>query len=208
MLNNLDDLNLFAKSNLIPTIIQDHSSGKVLMLAYMNLESLQKTLETKETWFYSRSRQELWNKGSTSGNKQVVKQIQYDCDADSLLIQVDSLGPACHTGAETCFNNYLYDSDTPSFSIISDIVRVIERRKKETTENSYTAYLFQEGVDKILKKIGEEASEVIIGAKNQDKQEVVWEISDLTYHILVLMEALKISETDIKEELARRHLDS
>ncbi|WP_047983144.1 bifunctional phosphoribosyl-AMP cyclohydrolase/phosphoribosyl-ATP diphosphatase HisIE [Ornithinibacillus californiensis] len=205
-MDNLDLNNLFLKTSLIPAIIQDQSSGKVLMLAYMNKESLQKTLETKETWFYSRSREELWNKGATSGNTQVVKQIQYDCDADSLLIQVDPQGPACHTGEETCFYQTLWNEKEPSFSIVEDITKVIKSRKLETTENSYTAYLFQEGMDKILKKVGEEASEVIIGAKNQNNQETTWEIADLTYHLLVLMELMGITVSDIKEELAKRHL--
>jgi phosphoribosyl-AMP cyclohydrolase / phosphoribosyl-ATP pyrophosphohydrolase len=205
-MENLDLNNLFLKTSLIPAIIQDQSSGNVLMLAYMNKESLQKTLETKETWFYSRSREELWNKGAISGNKQVVKQIQYDCDADSLLIQVDPQGPACHTGEETCFYQTLWNEKEPSFSIVEDIMKVIKSRKLETTENSYTAYLFQEGMDKILKKVGEEASEVIIGAKNQNNQETTWEIADLTYHLLVLMELMGITVSDIKEELAKRHL--
>jgi phosphoribosyl-AMP cyclohydrolase / phosphoribosyl-ATP pyrophosphohydrolase len=196
----------FQENGLIPAIIQEQTTGKVLMLAYMNEESLQKTLETKETWFYSRSRKELWNKGTTSGNKQVVKQIQYDCDADSLLIHVEPQGPACHTGEETCFHNHIFGEEISQVSIIEQVVSTIKKRKKEATKDSYTSYLFREGIDKVLKKVGEETSEVIIGAKNQDKQETIWEIADLTYHLLVLMEIMDVSPDDIKRELVKRHL--
>ncbi|AXI07960.1 bifunctional phosphoribosyl-AMP cyclohydrolase/phosphoribosyl-ATP diphosphatase HisIE [Oceanobacillus sp. 143] len=202
---NIDQLK-FDTSGLIPAIVQDAETGKVLTLAYMNEESLNKTIETTETWFFSRSRLELWNKGETSGNKQEVKKIAFDCDADALLVQVKPLGPACHTGEETCFNNDLLTKDTPSNQIVSDVVAKIKQRRENPTEGSYTAYLFEKGMDKILKKIGEETSEVLIGAKNNDKAEVTSEIADLTYHTLVLMELMDVSVGDIKNELKKRHI--
>ncbi|RDW21170.1 bifunctional phosphoribosyl-AMP cyclohydrolase/phosphoribosyl-ATP diphosphatase HisIE [Oceanobacillus chungangensis] len=202
---NIDQLK-FDTSGLIPAIVQDAETGKVLTLAYMNEESLKKTIETSETWFFSRSRLELWNKGETSGNKQEVKKITFDCDADALLIQVNPIGPACHTGEETCFNNNLYSNDTPAHQIVSEVVAKIKQRRANPTEGSYTAYLFEKGMDKILKKIGEETSEVLIGAKNNDKAEVTSEIADLTYHTLVLMELMDVSVGDIKNELKKRHI--
>ncbi|RDW17105.1 bifunctional phosphoribosyl-AMP cyclohydrolase/phosphoribosyl-ATP pyrophosphatase [Oceanobacillus arenosus] len=203
---NIDKLK-FDTSGLIPAIVQDAENGKVLTLAYMNEQSLLKTIETNETWFFSRSRLELWNKGETSGNKQKVKKITFDCDADALLVQVKPLGPACHTGEETCFNNDFYTTDTPSYQIVSDVVSKIKQRRENPVEGSYTAYLFEKGLDKILKKIGEETSEVLIGAKNNDKQEVTSEIADLTYHTLVLMELMDVSIGDIKTELKKRHIE-
>ncbi|WP_218775573.1 bifunctional phosphoribosyl-AMP cyclohydrolase/phosphoribosyl-ATP diphosphatase HisIE [Oceanobacillus senegalensis] len=194
-------------NGLIPVIVQHEETGKVLTLAYMNKESLEKTIETNETWFFSRSRQELWNKGETSGNKQQIKKITYDCDADALLVQVSPLGPACHTGEDSCFNNELYKTEEPSGEIIPQVVGKIKERRENPVVGSYTNYLFNEGLDKILKKIGEESTEVVIGAKNKDKQEVTNEIADLTYHTLVLMELLDISTTDIKEELKNRHVE-
>ncbi|WP_156290284.1 bifunctional phosphoribosyl-AMP cyclohydrolase/phosphoribosyl-ATP diphosphatase HisIE [Oceanobacillus salinisoli] len=202
---NIENLK-FDDNGLIPAIVQDADSGKVLTLAYMNQDSLRKTLETNETWFFSRSRQELWNKGETSGNKQQINKISYDCDADALLVQVTPLGPACHTGKETCFHNTLYTKDEPSQEIISQVVAKITERRENPIEGSYTNYLFNEGLDKILKKVGEETTEVIIGAKNNDKTELTNEIADLTYHTLVLMELLGVSVTDIKEELKNRHV--
>lgn len=196
----------FSDDGLIPAIIQDQASGKVLMLAYMNKESLQKTIETKETWFFSRKRKELWNKGETSGNKQIVQSIAYDCDQDSLLIQVRPKGPSCHTGKESCFHNTLIQEDQAMFTIIQEMVETIKERKAIPSEKSYTAYLFREGIDKILKKIGEEASEVIISSKNPVKEELIWEISDLIYHLLVLMEAKDVTTSELKAELVKRHL--
>lgn len=197
----------YDENGLIPVIVQDNTTGKVLMLAYMNNSSLTKTIETKETWFYSRSRQELWNKGATSGNKQKLKSISYDCDQDTLLIQVDPLGPACHTGEVSCFNQTIYDDKkTPNREVIHQLIANIKQRRQEPVEGSYTTYLFEEGIDKILKKVGEETSEVIIGAKNQDKQELTWEISDLIYHTLVLMELSGVDIQDIKNELQQRHI--
>ncbi|APC47028.1 bifunctional phosphoribosyl-AMP cyclohydrolase/phosphoribosyl-ATP diphosphatase HisIE [Virgibacillus halodenitrificans] len=202
---NTSQLN-FDDNDLIAAIVQNAETGKVLTLAYMNKEALQRTIETKETWFYSRKRQQLWNKGETSGNKQQVKKITFDCDADALLVQVEPLGPACHTGSESCFTNALYQQEEVNHNVIPDLVSRIQKRRNNPKDGSYTTYLFNEGIDKILKKVGEEASEVIIGAKNNDKQEVTWEIADLTYHSLVLMELLGVSISDIKKELRKRHI--
>ena len=189
---------------LIPAIIQDARTGEVLMLAYMNEEAYVKTIETNETWFYSRSRKELWNKGATSGNRQQVKQISLDCDQDTLLILVEPSGPACHTGKKTCFTTKLVENETLNRAVVHDIVDEIKERRKNPVEGSYTAYLFREGVDKILKKIGEETTEVVIGAKNNDSNELTNELADLTYHTLVLMELMDVSITDVKEILRNR----
>ncbi|MUV38616.1 Phosphoribosyl-AMP cyclohydrolase [Lentibacillus sp. JNUCC-1] len=202
----MDELH-FNQNGLIPAIIQDVQDGRVLTLAYMNQAALDKTLETGETWLFSRSRQVLWLKGESSGNTQSVKHISYDCDNDALLVQVERHGPACHTGAHTCFHKNLYTTDSPSADIMTQITQNIRDRRQNPKEGAYTSYLFREGIDKILKKIGEETSEVIIGAKNDDRQEVTWEIADLTYHTLVLMEALGVSSSDIKTELYRRHIE-
>jgi phosphoribosyl-ATP pyrophosphohydrolase/phosphoribosyl-AMP cyclohydrolase len=172
----------------------------------MNEASLKKTMETKETWFFSRKRQELWNKGETSGNKQIVKHISFDCDSDALLVQVEPLGPACHTGEDTCFHNILYQDGEMESDVIPMLTNKIKDRRNNPEEGSYTTYLFNKGLDKILKKVGEETSEVIIGAKNNDKQELIWEIADLIYHTLVLMELLDVSVSDIKSELHKRHI--
>jgi phosphoribosyl-ATP pyrophosphohydrolase/phosphoribosyl-AMP cyclohydrolase len=196
----------FDDQGLIPAIVQDANTGKVLTLAYMNEASLNKTIETNETWFYSRSRQELWNKGETSGNKQQLKKISYDCDSDALLVQVDPLGPACHTGEESCFYNDLYTKEQPSADIIDRVLDKIKERRNQPQEGSYTTYLFNEGIDKVLKKVGEESTEVIIGAKNNDKEELTAEISDLVYHVLVLMELQGVDIADIKQELVKRHV--
>lgn len=194
-------------NGLIPAVVQDEKTGTVLMVAYMNEESLNKTIETKQTWFYSRSRQELWNKGATSGNTQQVVRISYDCDGDTLLVQVTPAGPACHTGAETCFNETIIEEKPDTRDVIHQLINNIKDRKENPIEGAYTTYLFEKGIDKILKKVGEEAAEVIIGAKNNDKQEVTWEVSDLIYHTLVLMELLGVSLEDLKEELHRRHIE-
>jgi len=198
----------FDDKGLIPAIVQDSQTGNVLMLAYMNEDSLQKTLETKETWFFSRSRQELWNKGATSGNRQIVKELSLDCDNDTLLVQVEPQGPACHTGKETCFNNVTFKDEEPNRQIVHEIVAEIKKRRKNPVEGSYTSYLFREGIDKVLKKIGEESSEVIIGAKNEDKQELTSELADLIYHSLVLMEISEVSLSDVKNELLKRRTSS
>lgn len=198
------DAIVFDNNGLIPAVIQDDVTGEVLMLAYMNQEALTKTLETKETWFYSRSRQELWNKGATSGNRQTVKRLSLDCDQDALLVQVEPQGPACHTGEVTCFHKQVYESSENIRPIIHELVEAIKERKENPVEGSYTGYLFREGLDKILKKIGEESSEVIIGAKNRDKQELTSELADLTYHALVLMEESGVRVEDVKRELVKR----
>lgn len=203
---NVDQIK-FDEKGLIPAIVQDQQTGKVLMLAYMNGEAFQKTLETKETWFYSRSRKELWNKGATSGNRQKVKRITLDCDQDAVLLEVLPAGPACHTGEESCFYEAVYRKDAFQRDIIYELVDEIKDRKENPKEGSYTNYLLTEGLDKILKKIGEEASEVIIGAKNKDKEELVYELADFVYHALVLMEEADVSIADVKEELRSRRLE-
>jgi phosphoribosyl-AMP cyclohydrolase / phosphoribosyl-ATP pyrophosphohydrolase len=194
----------FDENGLIPAIVQDDRTGNVLMLAYMNKESLQKTIDTKETWFFSRSRKELWNKGATSGNRQIVKNLSLDCDSDAVLVQVTPLGPACHTGEVTCFHNQIFDEVVQTRSIVHEITDEIKNRRANPVEGSYTSYLFREGLDKILKKVGEETTEVVIGAKNRDKAEVTSELADLTYHSLVLMEELGVSVEDVKNELRKR----
>lgn len=197
----------YDENGLIPAIVQDSTSGQVLMLAYMNEEALKKTIDTKETWFYSRSRQELWHKGATSGNRQTVKQIALDCDEDALLITVEPMGPACHTGEDSCFFQPLESELDKRREVIHQLVNVIEERRTNPIEKSYTNYLFTEGIDKVLKKVGEEAAEVIIGAKNNDKDEIKWEIADLVYHTLVLMNMTGVSINEIKDVLYERHME-
>lgn len=197
----------FDAHGLIPAIIQDVESNQVLMMAYMNHESLEKTLETGQTWFWSRSRKELWHKGATSGHLQDVHEIAYDCDADCLLIKVTQTGAACHTGERTCFHNPVYSCEEHKYAspnIINEIYDVVMSRKKEMPEGSYTTYLFTKGLDKILKKVGEEAAEVIIGAKNRNKDEVVYEVGDLLYHLLVLLGEQDIKPQEVFAELAKR----
>ncbi len=197
----------FDSKGLVPAIIQDINTDEVLMLAYMNRESLNKTIDTKKTWFYSRSRQKLWNKGEQSGNYQEVKSISYDCDGDTLLVKVNQKGVACHTGEYSCFHNKVIDnSESNEYKrFIDKLYEIIMNRKIERKEGSYTNYLFNEGIDKILKKVGEESSEVIIAAKNDDKEEIIYEISDLVYHTLVLMVDKNIEIEDIKMKLYNRH---
>lgn len=193
---------------LLPAIVQDYKTKQVLMLAYMNKQSLEKTIETGETWFFSRSRKELWHKGATSGNKQTVKQISYDCDGDALLIVVKPKGPACHTGKTSCFfNPVISTTERNPEQILQQLTKRIQDRFDHPTENSYTTYLFNEGIDKILKKIGEEASEIIIAAKNDDQDELIWEIADFIYHTLVLMQVKNITMEQIHAELANRFSD-
>lgn len=201
---NIDIENvLFSEDGLVPTVVQDEQTGQVLMLAYMNKQALEKTIETGETWFYSRSRQELWNKGATSGNRQQVRQLSLDCDADSIVVQVRPSGPACHTGETSCFYNHLLANES-NRTIIHELIGEIRNRKENPVEGSYTSYLFREGIDKVLKKVGEESSEVIIGAKNEDKQELTSELADLAYHTLVLMEIAGVNMSDVKQELVKR----
>lgn len=196
----------FNSHGLIPAIIQDVESNQVLMMAFMNKESLEKTLESGQTWFWSRSRQELWHKGATSGHYQDVKEMFYDCDADCLLIKVVQTGPACHTGERTCFHNNVVSSETPiaSSEIINEVYDIVTGRKKEMPEGSYTTYLFTKGLDKILKKVGEESAEVIIGAKNRSRDEVVYEVADLLYHLMVLLAEQEITPQEVYQELAKR----
>ena len=196
----------FDEKGLIPAIVVDSITKKVLTLAYMNEESLKITMEKGLTCFYSRSRQELWLKGETSGNYQHVVSITADCDGDALVVVVEPDGPACHTGEESCFFNEVYESDTLSEFSLEGLVKLIEGRKKEKVEGSYTTYLFEKGLDKILKKVGEESTEVIIAAKADDKKETIYEIADLTYHLLVLMIEMGISLEDVHRELASRHV--
>ncbi|WP_374054899.1 bifunctional phosphoribosyl-AMP cyclohydrolase/phosphoribosyl-ATP diphosphatase HisIE [Rossellomorea sp. FM04394] len=191
---------------LVPAIIQDASTKEVLTLAYMNETSLRKTVETGETWFYSRSRQELWHKGETSGNTQKVKNITWDCDKDTILVLVDKKGPACHKGEESCFHEGVYGEEASSTeTILLTLEKLIENREIERPEGAYTTYLFEEGVDKILKKVGEEASEVIIAAKNRDTEELKWEVADLFYHVLVLLREQKLPLDDVLKVLVERH---
>ncbi|MFD2211985.1 bifunctional phosphoribosyl-AMP cyclohydrolase/phosphoribosyl-ATP diphosphatase HisIE [Virgibacillus halophilus] len=196
----------FDKNGLIPAVVQDEKTGEVLTLAYMNEEAIAKTLETKETWFFSRSRNELWHKGESSGNTQRVVRLQQDCDADALLLQVVPDGPACHTGNRSCFSETITEDAASNRTVLHELVQKIKERKENPVEDSYTTYLFREGIDKILKKVGEESAEVIIGAKNNNKKEITWEISDLIYHTLVLMELVEVDITDLKVELFKRHL--
>ncbi|MCG8542393.1 MAG: bifunctional phosphoribosyl-AMP cyclohydrolase/phosphoribosyl-ATP diphosphatase HisIE [Clostridia bacterium] len=198
----------YDERGLIPAIIQDYDSRDVLMLGYMNEESLKLTLETKRTWFFSRSRQKLWNKGETSGNFQEVKEIRYDCDRDTLLIKVKPTGPSCHTGKKNCFYSPIYKGNIEDNKVLEVFDLLYERilgRKEEKAEESYTKYLFEEGIDKILKKIGEEASEVIIASKNDNREEIIYEVSDLIYHLLVLLAERNISFHKIRKELYRRY---
>lgn len=195
----------FDANGLIPAIVQDHYTKKVLMLAYMNAESLDITIKEGKTCFYSRSRQELWRKGATSGNYQNVVSIRTDCDKDTLLIDVIKEGPACHTGSETCFFNEIVESNDEAFSY-EGLYEMLLGRKINKKEGSYTTYLFEKGIDKILKKVGEECTEVIIGAKGGDKAETVYEIADLLYHITVLMIEMGISLDEVTAELAKRHI--
>ncbi|AYB47062.1 bifunctional phosphoribosyl-AMP cyclohydrolase/phosphoribosyl-ATP diphosphatase HisIE [Paenibacillus lautus] len=205
-------------AGLVPAIVQDAQSKQVLMMAYMNRESLRLTLESGETWFWSRSREELWHKGATSGNVQTVVSMTYDCDGDTLLLQVNPKGPACHTGQTTCFHNEItvqgQESESANqgaavsgerFAVLAELEEVIAQREVERPEGAYTTYLFDKGVDKILKKVGEEASETIIAAKNKDNAELKLEVSDLIYHLLVLLQERKLPLDEIMDELSRRH---
>lgn len=202
MINNLK----FDENGLIPAIVQDHYTKQVLTLAYMNAESLALTIDEGRTVFYSRSRKELWRKGETSGNVQRVVSITSDCDNDALVVEVVKEGPACHTGEESCFFNRVYLSDELKQFSYEGLYELIKGRKTNPVENSYTTYLFEKGIDKILKKVGEECTEVIIGGAKKDKEETVYEIADLVYHVMVLMVQMGISVEDITKELEKRHV--
>ncbi len=200
---NINELK-YNEKGLIPAIVTDARTGKVLMLAYMNKESLEITLKEERTCFFSRSRNELWRKGETSGNVQNIVSIATDCDKDTLLINVIPAGPACHTGNETCFFNSIVENSAPF--TIEGLMELIKGRKTDKKEGSYTTYLFEKGRDKILKKVGEEATEVIIAGKADDKAETIYELADLMYHALVLMADMEISVDDVMKELASRHV--
>lgn len=202
---NIDELK-FDEKGLIPAIVVDSLTGKVLTLAYMNRESLEISMEKKLTCFFSRSRQELWLKGETSGNYQHIVSITADCDKDALVVVVEKDGPACHTGTDSCFTAPVFESDELSQFTMDGLYELLLGRKEKLPEGSYTTYLFQKGIDKILKKIGEESTEVIIAGKADDKKETVYEIADLAYHVMVMMVEMGISVDDIRKELASRHV--
>src|SRR5689334_22824668 len=191
----------FDERGLIPTIVQDVHTREVLTVAYMNAESLARTIETGETWFWSRSRNQLWHKGETSGNTQTVVSLHSDCDNDAIVVLVNPAGPACHTGARSCFDS---EAREDLGSLLDDLYALIESRERERPEGSYTTYLFNSGLDKILKKVGEESAETIIAAKNEDRTRLTAEVSDLVYHLLVLLVARGVSLDEISAELASR----
>lgn len=212
----IDFANLkFAGNGLLPAIVQDAKTAAVLMLAYMNEEALARTVESGFTWFWSRSRQELWNKGATSGNFQKVLSITYDCDGDALLLKVEQTGNACHTGSFSCFSYPLWNSaegrnlpvpnEASLPGVLAELYSVIQQKKENGGEKSYTRYLFMSGQDKILKKVGEEAAETIIAAKNSDKSELIGEIGDLIYHVFVLMQNQGITLKEVENKLKERH---
>ena len=202
---NIEELK-FDEKGLIPAVVVDAVSKKVLTVAYMNRESLKISMEEGTTCFWSRSRQCLWRKGETSGNRQHIVSIVTDCDRDALTVTVYKDGPACHLGTDSCFNETVYESEERDEFSLEALMKVIEGRKIEKKEGSYTTYLFEKGIDKILKKVGEECTEVIIAGKADDKAETIYEISDLVYHVMVLMIEMGISIDDIKNELASRHV--
>ena len=202
---NISELK-FDEKGLIPAIVVDSITKKVLTLAYMNEESLKISMEKGLTCFYSRSRNELWLKGETSGNYQHIVSITADCDNDALVVMVEKDGPACHKGTDSCFENQLWESEELSEFSLEGLMDLIKGRKTDKKEGSYTTYLFEKGIDKILKKVGEESTEVIIAAKADDKKETIYEIADLAYHVMVLMIEMGISLEDIHKELASRHV--
>jgi len=202
---NVNELK-FDEKGLIPAVVVDATTKKVLTVAYMNRESLEISMKEGTTCFWSRSRKELWRKGETSGNKQHIVSITADCDKDALTVLVNKDGPACHLGTDSCFNNLVYEGEAEGEFSLDALMKVIEGRKIEKKEGSYTTYLFEKGIDKILKKVGEECTEVIIAGKANDKAETIYEISDLVYHVMVLMIEMGISLDDINKELASRHV--
>ena len=202
---NINELK-FDEKGLIPAIVVDSVTKDVLTLAYMNRESLEISMEKGLTCFWSRSRNELWLKGETSGNYQHIVSITADCDGDALKVIVEKDGPACHLGNESCFENPLWINEEKSEFSLSSLMELLEGRKKEKKEGSYTTYLFEKGIDKILKKVGEECTEVIIAAKDNDIKETVYEVADLAYHVMVMMTEMGISVEDIHKELASRHV--
>jgi len=226
LLNDFSEIDFkFNSSGLMPAVVQDYNTKEVLMVAYVNEESLKFSLEKGETVFYSRSRQELWHKGETSGNTQEIKEIYYDCDQDTILFMVDPAGPACHTGKRSCFYRKMaedveykaeemkkkqkeaqkIENDLGEDQIVDFLYDLIISRREEMPEDSYTTYLFEEGIDKILKKVGEESAEVIIASKNEPEQELIYESADLVYHMLVLLAERGITPAQIRRELKKRH---
>jgi phosphoribosyl-ATP pyrophosphohydrolase/phosphoribosyl-AMP cyclohydrolase len=201
---NFDDIR-FDERGLVPAIVQDAATREVLTLAYMNRESLARTLETKQTWFWSRSRNELWHKGATSGNTQQVISLALDCDRDAVIVLVNPAGPACHTGAVSCFDTGTQAQNLGA--LLDQLFDLIQSRERERPAGSYTTYLFEEGLDKILKKVGEESAETIIAAKNDDDSRLTAEAADLVYHLLVLLVARGVSLTSVAQELGRRRKD-
>lgn len=209
---NIDKIR-FDEKGLIPAVVQDVNTKEVLTVAYMNQESLLKSVETGETWFYSRSRQELWHKGATSGNIQRIVEMKYDCDQDAIVALVEPKGPACHNGTTSCFTESFYQTEDTQevegalsdYQILLSLEQVIKQREKERPEGAYTTYLFEKGVDKILKKVGEEAAEVIIAAKNRDQEELKWEAADLLYHLLVLLREQGLPFKEVLDKLNSRH---
>jgi len=202
---SIDELK-FNEQGLIPAIVVDAQTKDVLTLAYMNRESLQISMDEGRTCFWSRSRQKLWRKGETSGNVQYIVDITADCDRDALVVRVNKTGPACHLNTDSCFNDKVFIGEQPEPFSVKGLYRLLEGRKADLPEGSYTTYLFQKGIDKILKKVGEECTEVIIAGKADDKAETIYEIADLMYHVMVLMVEMGISVDDIMTELASRHV--
>lgn len=196
----------FDADGLIPAVVTDFYTKKVLTVAYMNAASLEISMREGKTCFYSRSRKKLWRKGETSGNYQNIVAIKADCDRDALTVEVVKSGPACHLGTDSCFNDYVYMSDELEEFSVADLYKLIDGRKTDKKEGSYTNYLFEQGIDKILKKVGEESAEVLIAGKGGDKAETVYEIADLVYHLLVLMSQMQITPADVIDELKKRHV--
>lgn len=196
----------FDEKGLIPAVVVDTETKKVLTVAYMNAESLRISMEKGLTCFFSRSRQKLWLKGETSGNVQHIVKIIADCDRDALVVEVRKEGPACHLGTDSCFNEVIFEGEEPPAFQYPDLMEMLEGRKAQPKEGSYTTYLFEKGLDKMLKKVGEETTEVIIAAKDGDKANTIYEIGDLMYHVMVLMIEMGISLEDIKKEMASRHV--
>ena len=202
---NLDELK-FGADGLIPAVVTDFYSKKVLTVAYMNRESLEISIKEGKTCFYSRSRKKLWKKGETSGNFQHIVSIIADCDRDALTVEVVKEGPACHLGTDSCFNDYIYKSEKLVEFSFDGLYNLLQGRRKDKPQGSYTTYLFEQGIDKILKKVGEECTEVIVAGKGGDKAETVYEIADLAYHVMVLMAEMGIEPKDVIAELAKRHV--
>ncbi len=196
----------FDADGLIPAVVTDFYTKKVLTVAYMNAASLEISMREGKTCFYSRSRKKLWRKGETSGNYQNIVAIKADCDRDALTVEVVKSGPACHLGTDSCFNDYVYMSDELEEFSVADLYKLIDGRKTDKKEGAYTNYLFEQGIDKILKKVGEESAEVLIAGKGGDKAETVYEIADLVYHLLVLMSQMQIAPSDVIDELKKRHV--